>query len=324
MNLMALKNKIIDFLSLYIWNIGFHRYEKELVKNYYKEEEKPFNKGRYIAVMVDGRQIHGGFADRIRGIATVYQFCKESNIPFRINYTSPFRLSEYLQPNKIEWRPSDREISYNRKYSQPICMQEWMLPHKWHKKYLEFRWKISRKSLHVYTNSHFHYDKFSECFQELFKPTPQLEACINYHLKNIGGYGYVAMVFRFQQLLGDFKEGNFKILDNNERETLINKCINKIKELHKTGQRILVTSDSCTFIEKVTKLDFVYTMPGKVVHVDYTNDANYETYLKSFVDFYMIANAEKIYLLKTGKMLQSGFPKTASKVYGKPFETIVF
>jgi hypothetical protein len=38
----------------------------------------------------------------------------------------------------------------------------------------------------------------------------------------------------------------------------------------------------------------------------------------------MIANAEKIYLLRTEQMYDSGYPFAASKIYNKPFEKIEF
>ena len=66
-------SKIKQLLSLFVWNIGFHKYEKELVNKYYdssSENNSLCKQG--IIVMIDGRQIHGGFADRIRGIAAVY------------------------------------------------------------------------------------------------------------------------------------------------------------------------------------------------------------------------------------------------------------
>lgn len=322
---MKTKKRIIDILSLFIWKIGFHKHETNLVNKYYTDKRKPVNDKRYISVMVDGRQIHGGFADRLRGITSIYYFCKKNKIPFFIHYIYPFNLEDYLEPNNVEWRfkKVQGEICYNKKYSQPVCLQEWMLPHKFHKLYLLIRWYFSNKSLHIYTNSHFDYDKFSICYKDLFKPSSKLEEHINRNLKELGSE-YTAIVLRFQQLLGDFKEGNFKVLNDSERLLLIKKCVEKIKELHTEGERFLVTSDSCTFLNEISKLDFVYTIPGKVTHIDYPQKNAEDTFIKSFVDFYMIANAKYIYLLKTSDMYQSGFPKTASMMYGKKIETLYF
>lgn len=56
----------------------------------------------YIA-MVDGTAIHGGMCDRFKGIITLYAYCKYRGLPFRIKYTHPFRLEDYLSPAVYDW-----------------------------------------------------------------------------------------------------------------------------------------------------------------------------------------------------------------------------
>lgn len=321
---MNIKKSIKNFLSIFFWNIGFHKNEKNHIKKYYNiPVQNPNHIRKGVIVMIDGREIHGGFADRLRGICTIYQFCKTHNINFSIYYTEPFNLENYLQPSTVQWICRPNEIALDSNYAYPVFLYEWMFPHNFHKLYLKLRCILTKKQLQVYTNSHFYYDSFSEQFHALFKPTPALQKAIDDNSQAIGTK-YIAMVFRFQQLLGDFKEGHFKTLPTNEQDLLIKKCLKKIKSLWDGNQTILVTSDSKRFLDQVKIFKFVYTIPGNVVHIDYTKGANYETYMKSFIDFYMIAKAEKIYLLKTGDMYQSGFPKTASKVYNRPFEIINF
>ena len=48
--------------------------------------------------MVDGEAYHGGLCDRFKGIISLYAYCKCSGLPFRIRYTYPFRLEDYLAP----------------------------------------------------------------------------------------------------------------------------------------------------------------------------------------------------------------------------------
>ena len=86
---------------------------------------------------------------------------------------------------------------------------------------------------------------------------------------------------------------------------------------------MLVTSDSVTFLERVSSLDGVHVIPGKVVHVGSKGGEKYETYLKSFVDFYTLAGSEKIYGLATVEMYKSEFPMYAAKVNDIPFERIM-
>ena len=60
------------------------------------------------------------------------------------------------------------------------------------------------------------------------------------------------------------------------------------------------------------------------VHIDYNENNSFEIHLKTFLDFFLIANATKIYLLRNGKMYKSGFPKSASMIYNIPFLVIDF
>jgi len=59
-------------------------------------------------------------------------------------------------------------------------------------------------------------------------------------------------------------------------------------------------------------------IPGKVGHIDYDNDDDVN--MKTFLDFLLIADAEAVYLCKSGKMYKSAFAQTAAMVHNKPFE----
>lgn len=58
---------------------------------------KPQTKEPLYIAMVDGEAYHGGMCDRFKGIITLYAYCNQ-NLPFRIRYTYPFRLEDYLSP----------------------------------------------------------------------------------------------------------------------------------------------------------------------------------------------------------------------------------
>ncbi len=59
-----------------------------------------------------------------------------------------------------------------------------------------------------------------------------------------------------------------------------------------------------------------------MVHMDFTRDADDDTYMKSFVDLLMLAKAKSITLLKTGQMYDSGFPHFASLLGNVRFSRI--
>lgn len=88
-------------------------------------------------------------------------------------------------------------------------------------------------------------------------------------------------------------------------------------------KKVLVTSDSMRFIEHIKSIPDVYAFPGKIVHMDWSKGENYETYLKSFVDFYLIGGARKVFSVGTDKMYKSDFPKYAAMIGNIAFERIL-
>ena len=77
-------------------------------------------------------------------------------------------------------------------------------------------------------------------------------------------------------------------------------------------KKMLVTSDSKTFLVRVSELAYVYVIPGDVVHMSFTYDAAKKTYMKSFVDYFVLAYANIITLVRDKKMYHSGFALRAA------------
>lgn len=310
-------------------NKGFVKEEKQLIEQYYSDESSLANMSETtVILMIDGRSVHGGLTDRLRGITTVYQYCKRNGIRFKLKYNYPFQMSDYLEPAVYDWRIAENEICYNRSQAAVLVLNDYMLDVRLHKYYLKnFIHKNRGKQIHVYSNTYFLDKYFSQSFRELFRPSLPLRKAIDLNLAHIGKK-YVAMVFRFQQLLGDFKEDGYQVLEKQEQNILMSKCIEKVKELrasHHPDDIVLVTSDSQKFLnEIVSQLDFVRIIPGKVVHMDHTSGAAFDTYMKSFVDLFLLSKASKIYLLQTGKMYHSGFAKRASMINDVTYEEIIF
>ena len=307
---------------------GFHQIEKDLKKRYYTSTEKKDIHSTSIIVMVDGKYVHGGLSDRIRGITSIYHFCKDHQIPFYLNYTYPFKMEDYLEPNLYNWKIAQQEISYHPEESEPVILTLDQVPSKLHRLYLNrLLQKHPKKQLHIYTNTLLEDRHYSKDFEELFKPSKRLQKSLTEHANQLP-HSYIAMVFRFQQLLGDFKEDGYKILSPNERETLIEKCIQKVEEIHSLqhpDKQVLITSDSTTFLERICQAkEYVHIIPGKVVHMDYTHNAAYEIYMKSFLDMLLLSAADKIYLLQTEDMYHSGFAKRAALLKNKPYDEIFF
>ncbi len=275
---------------------------------------------------IDDRRNTQGFSDRLNGIISIYGLSKATNTPFKIVYTHPFQLTEFLIPNLYNWLPQENELSNStRDVRFKILRKQRTLAR------LLSLFPI-KKQIRVYANYNYLeeinqlYSKnytSGELFHELFKPTKELADQIKLHREKIGEK-YIACVFRFQSLLGDFKEYDNRPATEKEQDILIEQNKKALIDLTKKNDcQILVTSDSLRFISEIKSLKNIYTLPGKVVHLDCSFGEQKEVYMKSFLDFFMIANAQKVYSIGTKIMYPTSFPMFAAKINNVPFERII-
>lgn len=323
--LQKAKTFIHELLQTFNLEDGFHKEERVIIDEFYKQLPVATHASKKtIVFMVDGRATHGGLADRFKGIVSAYGCAKSFNADFKIHFVYPFNLHDYLIPNTVNWLIAEKEIIYNIPFSSPITVNDHRFSPMFHKLYVR-RCLKGVCQLHFYGNSSYYYDHFSSLFSELFKPSGRLQKDIDYHLQQIGGH-YVSITFRFQQLLGDFKERNYPTLRDDERGQLINDSLNQVKILHDLypDKKVLVTSDSVSFLTEARRFDYVYVIEGNVVHMDWTGGESYMTYEKSFLDFFLLAQADVLHLAYDKRMYHSGFAKLASKVYNRPYKEIQF
>lgn len=269
----------------------------------------------------------GGMVDRFKGIISTYAWCKQRGIEFRIRHIFPFELADYLEPVACDWRLKEGE------YTTCIWDSTLMRARGEYGRRL-VRKKLKREQIHYYGNRDFlQYINetggtdytWGALFKELFRPGRKLFELVETKIKEIGR-PYISAVFRFQNMLDDFKEYSYAALtDGKKREELIQKCMNGLFELQKLYPEVplLVTSDSSVFIKKVSKLPGVYIVGGERVHMGCIRGASYDTYMNSFLDFYMLVNSQRIFSLGTAEMYPTQFPMYAAKVNDVPFERII-
>ena len=284
-----------------------------------RDNNPPNQKKTVIYMVLKETTFSGGLSDRFRAITSIYAECKKQGVPFKI-YFSTLKLTDYLLPNQYDWTIDENEICYDTKKVYPCTLLTYHSNLKnliqcWSQKIiLRYYLKKKYQQIHLYSNMVTQDNHYGELFHELFKPSELLLSQLNLRLQEIGGkQTYIAMVFRFRQLLGDFKEGG-ETLPLQEREAYINRCVMTVQQQHQKHQnkRILVTSDSTTFLNAIQKLPFVYTIPGEVVHISFSFNADKMTYMKSFIDYYMLSFANRVILVRDAKMYHSGFALRAA------------
>lgn len=290
-----------------------------------KDYANRFNGPKTVVFMIDGKTPHGGLSDRLRGLFSIYYYCKQKGYRFKVAWNYPFRLQDYLKPINENWIAEDWELAANQMVSFRFFNSYSMMSNKEkdYFKLLDFKKPIA----HVYSNVTLHEELFPILFNELFVPTENLQKAVDQNINNIGGEFY-SMSFRFISLLGDFedKDSRFDELDNeSDKEDYIEHCLNAIRNVYNKmpeKRKILVTTDSSLFMARLDTIQYVYIIPGMVGHMD-VDKSNYELHLKTFLDFIMISKAEKCYSYQYGKMYgATKFAMTAALIGGKEYEVI--
>lgn len=296
---------------------------KERIWRYKYLTDKPKSDKPFIGVVrIDGRAYHGGMTDRFNGIISWWNYCRANGLTFKLWWVYPFELTDYIVPNEYDWRIEETEIPSSRRDTK-IFYARGERGHRLGKLKADRNiWYYGNLDVSKVLDYPPYNEDWGEQFRKLFKPSGMLQSHLDSHRQAIGE-DYVAVVYRFQQLLGDFKESHYKTLKTDvQRRKLIDKALEELDKirLETPDKKILVASDSATFLNEAARKDYVYVVGGKVEHMDFSGNDAGNAQLKSFLDFYMIAGASKVYSIVIGDMYPSQFPQYAAKVRGVSFE----
>lgn len=321
-----LKDKLHDLgilckdIVLRDWMLSLKEYRPFLFK---------FRKNPRYIFMIDGKRNHGGMFDRLKGLVSIYAVAKAQDVDFKVLFIWPFHLDKYLEPNKYDWVISKKDIiKYRYPASRPvIAYGETNHPYRLMKKrkgetHFYYGFDILDKINQKYNKKY----KWGELYHELFKPTAYLQKYLDAYQKDIGSE-YIAVHIRIMNLLGDKVElyGNRVILSSEVQHTLkeqLKEVISKI-EAENPNKRILLATDSNHFVNYI--LPFfrsIYVVPGSIKHIDTASGTEDVENIKLFLDYYLIAGAEKVYSIVSDDLYLSAFPEYSAKINNIPFKRI--
>jgi len=320
----TLKMMFIDFL---------YRVKNNLTKNYKNDKSEANNTS--IVFMVDGKKKSGGLAERLKAAVFAYQASRALSVDYKINYTYPDNLSDYLLPNEYNWLPEENFISYNHKSSIPVIVDVSIFRHAFgyplylvkvlHYMCMKFR---KYKQIHLYHNVAPFLGNMANDFHFLFKPSQCLQEAIDIQLNNIGEK-FISISFRFANSLGDF-EDVYEPLSSEEKNALMETCIQRIEDVYDKNkhfyEKVFVCSDSNIFWREASKLQFTHIIEGETQHLDLPHKINKPfEHMKQFLEFFMMSKSEKIYFVVEKNMYpHSFFPKFAAIIGDKPYVNVEY
>ncbi len=289
--------------------------DSRFAERYYTATDTGRPRVEGIVCICDGRMLHGGPTDRLRGILTTYREARRRGIPFYISWTSPFPLEDYLVPAGFDWRIKQTDICASLAGALPVIIDD--LPNLFGKMRLRAALARRKPQTHVYTNSDEARGEYAALYREVFRPSEALQREVDRHLAILGSR-YFAFTFRFLQLLGDFEDYLPTVLppeQQNEFMEMVEAEMLRLVAGLPADCRILVTSDSRRFLDHVRHIDErIYVVPGDVKNVDRTQGDHKDAWMKTFVDQQLLMHASRVYLMRTGAMYPSGFPRFAAEI----------
>lgn len=311
----------------YLKNIIYR--EPSFILKYYIS--RSFEKNNMVdnVFMADGRMVHGGLFDRIKGAISIYALSKSQNKRFGIYFREPFFLEKYLEPHLYDWRVNDEDMIFSYPASRPvIAYSEYSTPKRLlRKRNGQTHYYYGDNILDFLNQTYGSKYEWGDLFNELFVPSPSLQKYIENEKKKIGE-DYIAVHLRFLNLLGDHVERmDYPELEDEGKESLMTDCIRMINHLKSNSEegpyKVLVCSDSMTFLDKAKKeVPDIFVVDGRAKHVDSAEEFKEDDILKLFADIFLISGAQKVYSVVGKGMYASAFPVYSALIGNKPFKRI--
>jgi hypothetical protein len=282
-----------------------------------------------IVYCCNGEIIHGGLADRLKGIISFYAVALHCDVDFYIHHTHPFSLEDYWEPNEYEWR--NESIRFNPFRDRIISD----IVHKYKEGINPVNWIDTKnpRTYFVYSNANYlhaingvynivlSFAIWRKYFDKLFKPSILLEKALN----ELPTGDYRVCHLRFVGILGDFADINPRRLSEEAVDQLFAFLDAKLNALHETksDMPLYVLSDSPRFLAHISTNKRVRVLPGTPKHVDIQSKENsLEDHLKTFADFYFMARSQEVLVLAMPPLYESGFAKISALQHQVPYTLI--
>lgn len=227
-------------------------------------------------------------------------------------------LARYLIPNEVQWACEKADISDSYfdtcvfQYDPYLEVPEFLDKEK---QYHCFEY-IGRNILEL--NSVFEWEKtWKECYDKLFKPSDFLKKMIS---ENRPVEHFVGVHIRFVNALEKVEVANVNsTLNAQEKKQLISACVGAILEIQEKEKKpVVVFSDSKYFLQYIEQIGVLTLGTKNIAHISFTSSQ--DGFDRTFLDAYMLAEADCIYTIQGKVLYASAFSKYAAIIGGKPYK----
>lgn len=281
-----------------------------------------------IVFMLNNVMMHGGLLDRIKGIITASVIAEHMGYALRVYVDKKsFNLFKFILPVDANIIASEEDVKYNVWTGVPVLLYNLT---KIKKEEIIHSFRGQKSQYHLYCNLDL-LKQFYPCERQeglngiwrgRFNSLFTFNSYFSHFAEGIfcGATNICGIHLRFVSLLGDFKEVVDNALPQEEKSSLVNKCLGHIRGIIETGlhEKYLVVSDSVCFLN-----DLRQSMPntelggklivldgGAVAHIDL--DHSEEVLQKTILDFYLLSRCSVVYQVLAAGMYNSQFCRYAA------------
>lgn len=274
--------------------------------------------------ILDEKNSRNGITDRLKAMVGLYYIARCSGIGFHIIHHAGFDLRTYLKPNLVPWSSELSDIS--------------ILP--WRTKRLVYlppfagipklesgiqyvcRRYIGKNIIEMLDVPDWQ-RLWRELFRELFQPTDAVLSALS---QTEMPERYIAVNARFINSLGYCEGADYNApLPEKTQVMLIDAVLEKVSEcVSNADLPAVISSDSIRFLKEAEKRGFQVIDTEGIGHI--MNPGVKEiVYLKTFVNFFLLARAEKVYSILNvegvpqNSLYKTQYPRYAAIVGDKPF-----
>ncbi len=281
----------------------------------YPDISPDLGNGKTVVFCVNGWVGHGGWTDRLKGIISAYYWAKNNNCQFKLWYSFPSLLENFLSPNIVDWRCNKNDLKFNPFYDKVMNLCDVFDGDGCGSiSFVKFRKIFLYYNIDDLQNE----ELWMKLYFELFEPSEKIIKKVK-NLLSPFSKPQIGIVFRFLGLFGDFSKNYSTLSSMLEKEKVASHYLEAMmnfleKNSLDRSSSVFLFSDSDFFVAKAINTYpnlKTFTQPGRsFIHQEKKD--GYKVLERTVIDFYLLANLDHVYLFLDDKVLwRSGFPRYA-------------